>query len=373
MIIKHFSMKKYFLIALTLCLFLPQVADAAIIVRSGESVSLGASQVAEGDLYAAGGSVSISGTVDGDLYAAGGSLTLNGEVIGDTVFAGDSIGIHGQITDDLRLAGRDVVIADMVEGDVIVFGDTLRVLSTAIIGGDVVFFGRSLEISGEVDGSLTGNAESMTINGFVGGDVDVTSSRPLTLGERANIEGDIRYASSKELVRAQGSVVVGTVERKESTGSDDTFFEAGILPLFVLLFTSLVYLFLFKDQMEALLKHVKDSYGKQGLVGLGTLILTPFVAVVLMLTLVGFGIGLLLLLVYATAVVFAWSLGGIFTGALLAKLFKKEFIINWQWTVVGTIAFFLLGLIPFLGWLAALIIMLVLLGGMVTTCYNRLK
>ena len=366
-------MKKRFLIFLALALMIPSVADAAVILRSGDSVSLEANQVAEGDLYAAGVAVSISGNVEGDLIAAGATVTLNGEVTEDAVLAGDSIQVHGAVGDDVRFAGREVIIADRVGGDVIIFGDVLRILSTATIEGDLVYFGRVLEMAGEVKGTIKGNAETIRIDGTVGGDVSVTALEPLTLGERANIEGGVTYTSYEELIRAQGSVVVGEVEQRDPVSAGGAALETSVLPLFGLLFTSLVYLLLFRSQVERLIAHITPTFGYQGLIGLAVLVATPVAALLLIATLIGMPIGLLILFAYITLLFASWSLAGIFVGALLSRLITKEYTVSWLWVIVGTFVFFLLGLVPVVGWVLALFALLVMLGGIATLGYRMLK
>lgn len=366
-------MKKYFSISILLLLLVPVSADAAIILRSGDSVTLEANQVAEGDLYAAGAAVSLSGNVEGDLLAAGATVTLNGEVAEDAVVVGDAIQVHGAVGDDIRFAGREVVIAESVGGDVIVFGDVLRVLSTATIEGDLVYFGRVFEFAGEVKGTVKGAADSVRIDGTVGSDVSMDVAGPLTLGERANIEGSVTYTSYEEVVRAQGSVVVGDVERRDPVVTPSAAFEASVLPLFGLLFTSLVYLLLFRSQLERLIKHITPSFGYQGLIGLAVLVGAPIASLLLIATLIGMPIGLLVLFAYLTLLFASWSLSGILVGTLLSRVFTKEYTISWSWVIVGTFAFFILGLIPFIGWAFALFAMLVMLGGIVTLAYRILK
>ena len=69
-----------------------------------------------------------------------------------------------------------------------------------------------------VGGKVLGTAERVRINSAVAGGVDISTPN-LTLGEQANITGDVRYVSDSELVRATGAVVTGVVSNVSSVPS----------------------------------------------------------------------------------------------------------------------------------------------------------
>src|SRR3989344_5008966 len=148
---------------LVVILAIPSVALASSVMRTGEAVSVAADQAVEGDFYG---------------------------------------------------LGNDVTVAGEVQGDLVVLAGTLKVLSTAKISGDILFFGTDAEISGEVGKSIFGTSERMRVEGVVSGDIDVKTGT-LTLGERADITGMVKYASSNEIVRAQNARVAGQVIQNE--------------------------------------------------------------------------------------------------------------------------------------------------------------
>ena len=243
----------YTFCALIVCAVLPLSVHAETVVRVAESVSIVADQTVEEDFYAAGGIVTMSGDIKGDMYAAGGSVTTNGTIAADLSALGGTVQVHGPVADDVRIVGGDVKIAEDVGGDVFVFSGTLTILSSATITGNVYFYGGEAEINGAVEGSIFGAADRIRVDSAVGGDIDVTASRALILGNRAAVAGDIRYASLGRLERAQNAVVEGEIIEREQIVDETAGFGIGsIVVSFVIHAFALLTLFIaFRTELES--------------------------------------------------------------------------------------------------------------------------
>lgn len=365
----HSRVGLYALIAVAF--LVPLFADASVVLRSGEKVSLDNEQVVSGDFYAAGGIVAVSGIVEGDLYTAGGSITINGDVQDDVVAVGGDVQLHGAVGDDVRVVGGEVVIAEAVAGDVVVVGGVLNLLSTAMIDGDVYVLAGDVKLSGDISGNVTGEVESLRINGVVDGNVDVTV-RSLTLGEKAYIGGNVSYRSQDELVRATGSVVVGDITEQSLTNTFAQASTVSIVPLLILLFTTLVYLLLFKEWMGQLMGHFSRSVGIHGIVGFAFFFAAPVVIILLLVSVLGIPLGLALLFGYMLLLVVSWSLSGIFLGALLSKLIRKEISTNVLWSIIGVLVVQVLSFIPVIGPLLVFALVLIIMGGLLAVVYRKL-
>ena len=352
---------------------MPLAASAGPVLRSGESVSVDAGQMIDGDFYGAGGTVTISGTILGDALAAGGSVTVNAPVEHDVTIAGGTVQIHARIADDLRVAGGEVTIASEVGGDVVVFGGVVRILSTAEIKGDLLFFGGDLVVDGPVEGSVFSMSENARINAFVGGDLEVRTSGGVTLGDKATVQGDVVYAARNEMVRAQNAVVVGDVVREEMGMQDGGQVEAVVLSFLVLAFAALVALLVFRTQLTTITQSVRTSYGVHGLIGLGVFALTPLVAMLLMVSLLGVYVGIFLIILYALFLVAAWIMSSVVLGTYLMKLRTKRVEVNIRTVLVGVVAIELIALIPVLGPFLVFLLMLVVLGTMVSLAYHSIR
>ena len=142
----------------------------------GEDATFAVDQMVEGDLYWAADTVVISGEVTDDLLLLGSDITVTGKVGADLLTLGGRVDVHGSIGDDARIVAGDVVISGEVQGDLIVVASSLKVLSTAKISGDLMFFGDSADISGEVGKSVLGTSNTIRIDGSILGDVQVNTS-----------------------------------------------------------------------------------------------------------------------------------------------------------------------------------------------------
>lgn len=360
-------------VVLSVIFFVPLLASASPVIRSGESISLKEDQSVSGDLYAFGATVASSANVAGDVYVGGGTVTINGDVAQDLVAAAGTVQVHAPVKDDVRVVGGQVVIAGKVSGDLAVIGGEVTVLSTAQIMGDVLFYGGSLDIKGPVQGTVFGSGEHITIDARVAGDVMVTAYTELELGSHADIGGGLTYQSPKELVRALESVVEGQVVRKNTGALDSTNYRPSIFPFLVLLFSALVVRFIFGSRMDGLLNDSMASFGKCGLIGFGVLLLGPIAILLSFVSVLGLLVGVVLLSIYVLLLSISWILSGILLGGQIMRFVKNKPDYGIVATIVGTSGLFILSIIPAIGSLLGLVVVLIVLGGIATKIYATFR
>lgn len=371
------SMKRKFLTLLTFIFLIPFSSAQAATLLMGDKISVEADEVIEDDYYVSVGSLGttvMSGVVQGDMYALAGSVTANGSILGDFGSVSGLTYMHASVTDDVRIVSAEAVIDDYVGGDVFVIAGSLKILSTAKIEGDVIFFGMEGEINGDVGGSIYGTANTLRIDNHVGGKVDVTVTRDLTLGSKANVAGDVSYYGLNKLTRAQDSVVSGEIHKKEMAVDDvDSPWQNILIPMFITLFATLTLYLIFKREMQAVVKTIFDSPLSSGLLGFSTLMIGPFVSLLLITTVLGmllgvFGIGAILLLISI-----GFALAVVLTGALLSRLLIGKYVISLLWIIAGAVVFHGMLLIPVLGFLIAVALVAMSIGGALLTLYRRAR
>lgn len=357
-------------LALTSLLLIPSFVFAGPILRSGDTVSVEANQVLEGDFYGFGSAVKISGPAEGDVYVGGGSITLNAPVQQDVTAVGGVVQLHGTVGDDVRIIGGEVVIAESVAGDVVVLGGTVNILSTATIEGDLLFYGNKLTIGGSVNGSVTGKAEEVRINTTVSGDVRITAARTLTLGEQAEILGNLEYTSAADLARAQGAVVVGDIQKREPKAERELTAYSIVVPVLILLFAALTGFLLFKRHLEPIVKDTVVSYGMYGIIGLAAFFAIPFVSFILIASVLGMIVGFFLLFTYFLLLIGALVLAGIMIGSLVMRIFTKRVQVTIATVMLGTALLVILPFIPFAGPLALFAMVVISLGALLYLIYR---
>ena len=341
-------MRALVFLSLAVILTLPQITAASTVVRSGETVAISSDQVVEGDFYGLGGTVALSGKVSEDLLLLGGTVTMNGEVGADIAVLGGTVDIHGLVNDDVRVVGGSVTIAGEITGNLVVVASDLKVLSTAKIGGDILFFGAKGDISGAVAGDILGTSEYLRVDAPVGGGLDV-KTRSLVLGERAAVTENVSYTSMVELTRSQNSIVKGDVVRSEAVVVAPNEFKNALVPFLITLFAALVFQLLFKRFTMRVVESAQTHQFRAVLIGFGVIFLIPIAAMILLISTLGSLLGVLLLALYFVFLTLMLFLMGCVAGAYVMPLFRQPAEVSMLSIVVGVALVHLLMYIPVIG------------------------
>ena len=365
-------LKTFTLITLSILTIVPFKADASSVVRSGDLVSVATDQIVEGDFYGLGDSIAISGIVSEDLLLAGRTLTLNGEIKKDIGVIGGTVDFHGTAGDDVRIVGGTVTIAGEIAGDLVVIASELNVLSTANIGGDILFFGTKADISGTVGKSIIGNSNVLRIDAEVKGGVDVTTSA-LALGDRAKISNNVSYTSNTELTRSQNAEIGGKVTRSSEVLPPKQPVKLFLIPFLVTLFASLVWFLLFKPFTTRVKEGVRQHFLRSLTIGFGLFFLTPISAFILIASTLGSILGVTIMFLYVAGLLFSIGLSGIVAGSYLVNLLPKARELAVVQIVLGVLVVNALFYIPIIGPVVLVVLLLATLGSLAERCYLSLR
>lgn len=367
-------MKRIHLITLSLALLLvPVTSDASSVLRMGENDTFAVDQMVEGDLYWAATTVVISGEVTDDLLTLGSDITVNGKVGSDLLSLGGRVDVHGFVGDDARIMAGEVIVAGEVVGDLVVVSGKLKVLSTAKISGDLMFFGDEAEVSGEVGKSILGTSNKIRIDGTVLNDVQIKTSS-LTLGERANIAGNLSYTSQNEMTRAAGAVVTGKVgQNKPAMVSGSVAAKDVVVPFLVILFAALIWYLLFSRLLINVSTLINNHPLRNLLIGFGIFFLAPIAAIILLVSTLGGLLGIILAFAYLALIVMSVVMSGTMAGAYVLKQTKNPRQIGLLLILLATAIYYLLLYIPIIGSILMIIITLTTLGGLATHLYRLIK
>lgn len=361
------------LAALTGLLAVPALLLAAEF-RTGDQPSHAAGITLADDLYMAGGSVSSAGTVRGDLTVVGGNVLVSGPVTADVTAAGGTITILGNVGDDLRAAGGTITVQATVAGDVLIGGGQIT-LGGARVGGDVAIAGGAIRVDTPVGGDVKLGGGDVYINSAIAGDVDIKAEK-VTLGPKANIRGDLTYSATKEATVEEGAVVRGATkfeEAKDVRGAAKkgllTFLTLAFLFKMIAMFVgALIIAYGLKRFARELVARTDAAPWWQLLRGTLFLIVTPVASILLLFTVIGIPFGILGLLTFVAAMIFAAMLTPIIVGSMLHKWIWKPATheISWKTILLGTIVYAFIGLVPFIGPLIFCILMLIAIGAAIS-------
>ena len=171
-----------------------------------------ASQVVDGDYFAFGETVEISGTINGDLYASGGQVVIDGQVNGDVIVAGGRVSLSGTVSQDVRAAGGQVTIAGNVGRNLTVAGGNVEIASSAVVRGGVVAAGGSVDLAAPIGSAAKIAAGTLTIANRIDGNVEAAVGT-LRIASKAEIAGNVTYWSGQEASVSEGARISGKIVR----------------------------------------------------------------------------------------------------------------------------------------------------------------
>jgi hypothetical protein len=252
--------------------------------------------------------VDVAGKVNGDVYAAGQSVTISGDITGDVIAAAQTITITGTVHGNVRLAGQDITIDGPVTRSGTVVAANLIVTDSGRFGDDLV-----------------AAASDLTVAGSIGRDVFVSVGR---LSIDGSVGGDLTYVSGTEAHIAQGAVN-GTVKRVEPPRSTTiqlspwAVFGAWFLGLlYALVALSLITLLaglLFPRWLQRVTDHLVPSPWKALLVGFVASITVPVALLFLLVTVIGAPLALAGVLIWTVMTLATFVYGAFYIGRLVFR------------------------------------------------------
>lgn len=285
----------------------PQPAGAAEVYKAKPghpNYLLPAGQTVNTDLIVFADSVHIDGLVNGDLIAFGNTIEVAGHVTGDVIGWGNHVRITGQVDGNLRSGAGAVFIGGKVGKNVSAWTGAVEVARGGEIGGSLTSGAGEFLIEGKVGRDFMAFGGTTTIDGTIGGNVQLRSGE-LQIDQTANIAGYTKYVGDHPPVVEAGAKLGSPVEftlhsrapnyrtwryywhRAEFWGAAFVF---GLV--LVLLLPGFV-----AEGTRASQKFL-PSLG----IGVVALIATPIIAIIVCFTVVGIGVSIATLMIYAIAI-----------------------------------------------------------------------
>lgn len=303
----------------------------------------------------AGETTIINTPVDRDLFVAGRQVDINTNVSGDAYIAGGQVNIKGQVNGNLIIAGGNVTVSGIVKRNLIIAGGQVNVEKSAIIDGYILGAGNELIVSGTVNGPARFASNSFVISNTaqIIGDLEVYAND-------SNIDPGAKILGQKRISQPPQSEVQPRPNLSNRLGDQFSAFNlflflAQILVLIVLIRILIPHLLNFIDP---LLNSPLNMLGW----GLIRLVVLPFLAIILFLTIIGIPLGVLTIFIYGLGLYLSTLISGV---ALGRWLFQKKWINNenlYLQSVVGYLIIFIIGWIPFIGIIIKFIALLFGLG-----------
>ncbi|WP_292485507.1 hypothetical protein [Methanohalobium sp.] len=338
-------------------------ASAYEFIESDGSVNV--DRIIEDDFYIAGGDVVIQNTVQGDVVAAGGRVEIAGDVTGDVIAAGGEVVIKGDVDDDVRIAGGTLRIEGNIGDDLIAAGGDLIVSSNTKIEGDMVYSASQVRMLGELNGDMKGGADTITLDGNVGGNVDVEVNN-LEILSGTHIGGNLNYTSTSEAEISSGTVGGDINFVEESTGTAEGFGFLSviwwIIKYLALLIVGMVALKLWPSGSMSILENIETNPLKNLGIGFVLIIAGLVGSIILLMTIVGIPLGIVLLFIIGFSLYAARLYTGLWIGKYLSSKIGKSSSRPSIMLAAGLFLLMILSSIPWVGIVVYLLATLVAIG-----------
>lgn len=344
---------------------------------SEKLTSVASDQTVDGSVYLAGETVTVDGTVKGDVYCAGNSVTISGTVDGDVLCGAQNITVGGTVRGDVRVAGKTVILKGVVGGNVSAFGMDVVADSAAKIGRDIVVGASHVDISGSVSRDTVLMGSDVNLGGIFGRDVRVETST-IQAATTAKVAGKLTYTATRETTLPSGIATGGVTYVAPEARGHESFGQssvplAGLATIAFLTVMSLVVLTLLVVLvLPRYVRRASDISGSKEialnfLVGLVAVVVVPVFMFMLAIT----GIGL-----YAAIVLGVAMLLTILVGTSLVAYRVGRFMLADRKNAVlcalaGSCVVGVIGIVPYIGWLAMLVSCLVGVGMIVTSLKSQ--
>jgi len=367
---------------LAVLILLPISALRAAGNHAGANIYVPESEIISGNFYATGQDITVDGNIGGDLIVAGQNIKVNGDVEGDIIAVGQSITIDGFIGGNVRVVGNSLTINGSVARNVNAFGTNVILGPNSNIGWDVYSVGSLVEARGIINGNLNGYAAQALITGTVEKDINLNLGESddvssLTISSTAVINGNLNYTSNNTANIATDAKINGTTEQKFPKIQENSWLMAWawktLFTMFSAFFIGLVLVFGLKNITDGILNGMEKTPAKKMLPGLIIMLITPPLAIILMLTLIGIPLAVILLALWMILLYVARIITALWIGKLIvSKIDKKSSSLMWP-LVIGVLVLFLLTSIPILGAFICLIAVWLGLGAIYSYAYNQYK
>jgi len=312
-------------------------------------------------------------SVEGDLFVCADEIRISGAVTGNVFLMGSDIWINGNVGRNLYVIGSDVEIKGDINGDTEILAGTAKLYGT--FEGEVALIGSSAILNGNFKKPIAVKTDTIKAKGNFG-DSATLRAKNLTIASGAIFAKDLTSIAATSTI-AEDAIIMGKLT--EITGKEAIeksaegrccawWFWAIVGGIFMI--GMIVIGFVFHRLFPIFIEKASDRVFGHFLPNLGRGVLgilaIPIGIVILFITIIGIPLGLITLLLFCLGLYFGKLFVAIAAGALLLKaiLPKKKATPFWASLIVGTVLVYLVSLIPYLGWIAALFIAILGLGAL---------
>lgn len=319
------------------------------------------------DLYKMDQNVTITETIDGNVYVMAQSLKIESALIfGNLYVMAEEVEINdSNINGSIYVLGQKINI-NCSTNDMYVYGNNVKFGTETKILRDMKIICSSLDFNGNVGRNIYANVGN------------------IKLGNEAIVGGKLEYSSEKEIDNIDNSKIANVKynekNNEEKVVEDKVNIGEIIINILSLIFKTLIIVLMIV-LLENNFNKIKrsDSIAKDFLKNTGKgflfLILVPIISILFIISIIGTGLGFVIIALYIIALYFSVSIASI---EIAKRILDKKQIEIKRTNLIGlsigiVIVTKLLGYIPFIGSLIKFVIVLIGLGMTFSLIFQKVK
>ncbi|MEN4013525.1 MAG: hypothetical protein ROW48_15935 [Bellilinea sp.] len=282
-----------------------------------------------------------------------------------------------QFSGDQFVIGENFTLREnqVLNGSLVIIGANASIEEGALVEGDIAMLGGNLDISGEVIGNLSiiGSNLNLTETAVIRGNIQ-TIGGVVNGADQARIFGSINTVNPQRLMfnfdRFDFSPPASPVRE---IGSWISNVLTNVLQILAMAVLALIIGLLMPRQLTIMGKVISDQPVLSGGIGLLTMVVSPLVLIILVITILLIPVAFIAALVMALATLLGWIAVGYQIGLRISSLLKT----HWVDAVTAGLGTLLLGVIVWLlgylfclGGLVSLLAISIGLGSIILTQFG---
>lgn len=308
--------------------------------------------------------------ISGSVFNIGNDIEMNSDVDGIGFLFGKNININNKLS-YLITAGNNINIYDEVVNDAFIIGNVVNISKSSLVGRDLIIIGNEVNISGNISRNVKIYASKVNIKGSkVSGKVKLSASN-IFIDKQTKINNELSYNDDAKVnIETKDAYKVTPYKALENkiVFKDVIFSNAISYASMLLIF--LVLALTIPKAFEKINKNMDESnltiFFKLFIIGFFSLIIIPFLVILLFTSIIGVSLGFLLLALYIISI----CLVNVFVSYIIGRLILNKLLCKEENILlsgfVGMIVLYVLSLIPYINFLVSFISLFIGLGLILT-------
>lgn len=304
------------------------------------------------------GQVKLEEALTGPIIIGGGLVTIDGKVDqGDLLVFGGSVRITGEVEQDIYAAGGSVIIDGQVGGNVVAAGGEIQLTPTASVAGNLISAGERLLMKGNVGGSWLAAGKYLDLSGEIKQDLDFWGQK-MVINQTASVAGQLQARVEEAPAIAQQANVpsdkdISVLETNQNKWRQHWLEKSiwlsviGSIAWRFVLLSILVY-FIKLDLKSLSVNLVRDGWSK-AVKGAGLIIGLPLLGFLVFVTDILIPISILIFSLYLILWLISWVYPAWWLGVWLNQRVVKSSINPYFVSLIGAIAIGVIKYLPIVG------------------------